>query len=574
MAERAVPSEKNWNFRPHPPAFPSHLTLAETEATINSVGKGDCGPYGMGMKTKLALTAAAVVASMVTAAVADVPSYSITQLGLTDAAHISSNGYPNNRAAAINDSGQVVGIADEPGFYSDVWIYSPSTHSTQLVVPGGSAGPGNIQAVYLNDAGTILADVSTFTSELGWLYSTSTGITEMVGLTDGAHTTNNGHQVNRPESLNAAGDVYGFAKRFSGTSQEGYDAWFYSPTTGVSQRIGLTDSAHVSATGYANNVAADMNEVGQVVGNSDRYSGTTQVGTDAWIFSPSNGTTQLPGLTDSAHIDNYAQHINAVGQVAGYADRADGGRDTWLFSPSSGTTSVISPVIAGVQYSISSPIAMNDAGQVAGESAQYVANTLVGRVAWLYSPSTNTTEPMGLTDSAHTSSAGYSFSDIAALNSEGFVAGYSDAFSGNTKLRPDLWLFDPHSQQTFGLPVLGQDGYANVISIQDNGTVLYSYQYSSGSLYVIDVFRWSETGGLIELGALVDGGIAAAGLANLVSFEGPNAQGQIAGYGGSLGGSGQTAFLLTPVSIPEPGTVSLVALGALGLLGRRGSRQV
>ena len=54
---------------------------------------------------------------------------------------------------------------------------------------------------------------------------------------------------NRPLTMNAIGQITGFAERFSGNAGEGQDAWLYSPTTNTTHVIGLTDSAHTQTGG-------------------------------------------------------------------------------------------------------------------------------------------------------------------------------------------------------------------------------------------------------------------------------------------------------------------------------------
>jgi probable HAF family extracellular repeat protein len=102
------------------------------------------------------------------------------------------------------------------------------------------------------------------------------------------------------------------------------------------------------------------------------------------------------------------------------------------------------------------------------------------------------------------------------------------------------------------------------------GDLSYAYGINSsgqvvGYAYTADdtaphAFLYSN-GSMTDLNSLIDSGSGWA----LRDAEAINDLGQIVGYGASPSGLTH-AFLLTP--IPEPGTLSLVALGTLALLRR------
>ena len=56
----------------------------------------------------------------------------------------------------------------------------------------------------------------------------------------------------------------------------------------IQKRVGLTNAEHTSADGVQRSYGQDLNDNGQAVGGSDRYSGTSFAGSSAWLF---NGTS-------------------------------------------------------------------------------------------------------------------------------------------------------------------------------------------------------------------------------------------------------------------------------------------
>jgi hypothetical protein len=79
-------------------------------------------------------------------------------------------------------------------------------------------------------------------------------------------------------------------------------------------------------------------------------------------------------------------------------------------------------------------------------------------------------------------------------------------------------------------------------------------------------FAWTPEDGAVDLGALVLGGLTAAGWDRLEWAIRANGLAQIVGSG-RLQSGGNLAYLL--VAIPEPGTGPLVSIGLLELVARR-----
>ncbi len=606
------------------------------------------------MKTRVMMF---VFAALQIATIAKAQTYTIQQIGLTDQIHTTTTGDSTNQLYGVNAAGQVFGYAlryvGDTYDGDDTWIYSPTTHTTQLIGLMNAAIPGT-GGILTNDpvdmnAGGQVAGYATryisgpaFSDGAAWLYSPATNTTQVIGLTDPVHTLSDGSSINYPNyqnAINASGQVIGYASRqhydgfgagqdvwiyspatnttqmigltgpaytyiganggpygvssnkvvalnaagqvagdaaLGGSQGNEGDAWLYSPATGATQRIGIYDSLHTE-NGYDANTPVALNAVGQVAGTANHFknTGLPYNGQDAWIYSPATNTTQQIGLVDSAHTQtgDYSYHkpvaLNDSGQIAGYSNRFSGstdqGWDAWLYSSKTNKTQMIGLTDAAHTqtggYSYNQPnsfnltAGLNSAGQVAGFAKRDNGNTDEGQDTWLYSPATNTTQMIGLTDAAHTQTGGYSFNQNQSanpLNTIGQVVGTAKRYSGSTDEGEDVWLYDSAKNTTYNLVSSpSASGYASseISYLGDDGTVLGDYKVNGGATQ--DLFLWSEAAGFHDLGDLIQGGLTTTGWASLADAYG-------AAYGGSGGpyiigdgtlsnGSGQT-FELTPAA--------------------------
>jgi REP element-mobilizing transposase RayT len=246
-----------------------------------------------------------------------------------------------------------------------------------------------------------------------WLYDGATTID--VGLTGPEHTRADGRKFSQLLHFTEAGQVIGYANRNDGGSTDlGRSAWLYNGATTIN--IGLTGPEHTRNDGYKvtsilPNSSIGWNEAGQVIGNSNRYNGSSfDRGRSTWLY---NGTTTIPiGLTGPEYT------------------RSDG-------------------------YKYSGTLRLNEAGQVIGYSNRYGDGG--GQSAWLYDGTT--TIQIGLTGDEHTRNNGYRFSGVGSssstfgsLNEAGKVVGYSDRYNGgSTALGRSAWLYDGTTSVHIGL---------------------------------------------------------------------------------------------------------------------------
>jgi len=149
-----------------------------------------------------------------------------------------------------------------------------------------------------------------------------------LGLTDSAHTrSSDGYQFNAAQQLNEAGQVTGYARRYSGEIDMGFSAWFYDGST--TAEIGLTGGVHAMSNGFQKNFTNQLNDAGQVVGRAIRYNGATEIGESIWFYN--GATTSEIGLVGSGYINsgnglqsNSVVKLNQAGLVLGKANRYDG----------------------------------------------------------------------------------------------------------------------------------------------------------------------------------------------------------------------------------------------------------
>jgi probable HAF family extracellular repeat protein len=329
-------------------------------------------------------------------------------------------------------------------------------------------------------------------------------------------------------SLVAVGNVWGQVQ-YTVTNLGTGDA-FSINDLGQVVGAGVTSDGHAqgflyndgSVTTFGSNSAANgINNSGQIVGFA---------GNQAFLYS--SGTMQYYQYPPDAT----ANAINNNGQVI-----VNNGGSAFLFSggPNSAWTEIGT---LGGNYNIAYGI--NDYGQVVGQ-----ATTPGDYTFYAYLCSGGTTMTNLGTLSGGTASTAY------AINNSGQVVGQADISSGpNSLALAFLW------SSGSGMQNLGTFGgnYSIAYAINNLGQVVGGANTSSDGYD--DAFLYS--GGVMQ------------DLNNLISpnsgwvledATGINDSGQICGDGEYQGK--QDAFLLTPISTPEPSALALLAAGALGLLG-------
>jgi probable HAF family extracellular repeat protein len=291
--------------------------------------------------------------------------------------------------------------------------------------------------------------------------------------------------------------------------------------------------------------ARAINDSGQVVGYADTAT------RDLHAFLYSNGT--MIDLNPPGSDLSSATSINAAGQVVGLSVRGNflysGGTFTTLPNGSGSSWARINNLgqIVGSNYATGDGLlysggkvttlplltaaAINDAGQIAGTGF----TTTGGQHAVLYKGGQ-------ITDLG---TLGSQYSSPNAINASGQVVGYTYTPGANSPTHAFLY------SNGKMIDLAGGNSYA--FGVNDAGQVVGQ---SNGHAFLF------SNGKLTDLNSL----IPANSSWTLWSANAINNKGQIVGYGTNPSGA-RHAFLLTPVPAPEPTSLALLSLGALGLAG-------
>ena len=519
-------------------------------------------------------------------------------IGLTGNQNTRSDGYRQNLPQNLTQSGKVLGYAiryngGTSPLGESAWIYNGAS-TIEVGLSGtehtSSTGVRDTFGSSINEAGQAIGVTfrynggSTDLGQSAWFYNGSS--TVKLGYTDSTHTRYDGYRYSSVFKMNESGQVIGTSKRFSFSPQNfGQTAWLYD--SGSTIKLGITDSTHTRYDGYQFSQVNDLNEAGQVLGNSYSYPNPTKSwvqGETTWLYS--NGSTKKIGLYGDGYTDidgrnwNFGALVNESGQAFGTATRYDGtstsdlGRTTWMYSD--GNTTEIS--LRGTEFTTntgyiwSNGTDLNDAGQMIGQSRRYNGGTIqLGEGAWFYSD--GITKEIGLEGAIFTRSDNYQFNTAQILNVAGQVAGYAERYAGSTAIGQSAWLYDMSIDQTYSMDLsIRSDGYAysRILYLGDDGLALGYYELfgADDSMLGIRAFSFTSTDGPIDLGRLIIGGIDSTDWQYLANAVRADNTGQIFGYGllDDMSG-GQMSYLLSPQIVPIPPVVYLFSSGLLGLIG-------
>ena len=296
------------------------------------------------------------------------------------------------------------------------------------------------QAWAINAAGQVVGSKFPTDSNLAVLWTPGGGLQDLGSL---------GGQYAGARGINDLGHVVGYSFLAGNAPSH---AFLWAPG------IGMQDLGTLG--GYSSGASA-INNADQVVGSSlaGPLGGPDALETRAFVWTPGHGMQSL-GSLDAEFRQTYATDINNSGQVVGFAWSRTDSRITraFLWTASDG----MKP-LGTLGGSFSRAMAINDAGQVVGEST-----TSSGAYrAFLWTPNAGMRD-LGALGTGVNSAA-------FAINESGEVAGESDIGAGDTK-HAFFWntvdgmvdLF-PFTQMTgvFGINNRGQvAGFNRVATLQ------------------------------------------------------------------------------------------------------------
>jgi hypothetical protein len=395
-------------------------------------------------------------------------------------------------------------------------------------------------------------------------------------------TSSSGSTSMAASSINATGTAVGYAEKYSGSTDLGPRAvrWDPSSTTPV-----VLQTLGTSTTGVGRAVAYYVGPDGSAAGFSSKYNSSGGlIGDRAVRWDSSGNITELGtiGFPDTnsgfgGYPSTYVDAMNSAGIAVGImATPSSGARPVrW---DTTGTALALSNLgtqngtPTGVTYGTAA--AIDSAGQIVGSLHKYDAsgNDLDSRaVTW--NASGGVTELGNLGTYTTGSVTGKVTSYAYAINSSGVSVGNASVTS-SSDTRAVRWAPDGTVTALGTLYPTVSTNSAVAYSINDAGIAVGGAGAVSGT-FGNHAVMWGTNGVAIDLNSFID---PASGwtLQNAYSITDTDWVSGIGLYdpdgAGPLPGYGRAFLIQVPVAVPEPASLSVLALGGMTLLGRRRSR--
>jgi probable HAF family extracellular repeat protein len=315
--------------------------------------------------------------------------------------------------------------------------------------------------------------------------------------------------------INDAGQVVGW-------SPINGNAHMFLYSGGKLADLGTFDGRATTPTG--------INDAGQVVGTA-YLQGSVGGAISGFLYSDG----KMTGLSGPDASMVFASGINASGQIVGSGGSAKGGPYQRSFVFSNGKFTDLGTL--GGPYVSSSASGINASGQVVGTAyTNDYSGTQTAR-AFLYSGGK-------MTDLG---TLGGPWSQATAINASGQVIGQSQTASGAMH----SFLYSGGKMTDLGtVNALGINDAGSIVGIggDPNTNTTHAFLFINGKLTDLNRLIPAGSDWILRSAAAI------------------NNRGQIVGFGVSPSGYGH-AFLLTPTAAPEPASLTLLGLGALGLAG-------
>ncbi len=268
---------------------------------------------------------------------------------ITEVCHPCATGW------AINNRGHVAGVLEmeatrkgaEPLLHASLW--EPGKGSADLGTLGGLSS----RAQDINEDGLVVgiadlppgrnATYSKYQTSDGFIWRPRLGMFGMTKLIPGRWV-----EGTSPVGINNLGQVVGCAT-FHGS--DGYHAFFWDPKEGMKD---------LGTLGGKYSCAVDVNDRGQVIGNSDLPGQQGQAPSHAFLWEPGKKMKDLGTLGGK---NSYARAINNAGHVVGSSHTLEGALHASLWKP--GRPVIDLGTLGG---KTASATGINEAGVVVGDS--------------------------------------------------------------------------------------------------------------------------------------------------------------------------------------------------------------
>jgi hypothetical protein len=378
-----------------------------------------------------------------------------------------------------------------------------------------------------------------------------------------------GETASQVFSINSAGLSVGYASLYSGGSYLGDRAVRWNASGTAATQLGHIGVGLGSITFT---YAVDVNESGTAVGLAEKFQSGVSTGTRAVRWNSGGITaTELGhlGLIPGGYTYAYAYGINDLGTVVGVSDKPSptGTYGTRAVRWNAGLTTAVELGNLGTDINGntgSTAYDVNNSGTVVGIAFKHEGGVYVGQraVRW-EGGSTVATELETLGFDA----SGVGLSYATKINDDGLVVGTSTKYDGGADLGLRAVKWDSTSTSPTELGTLGTDSLgftrSEALGLNDDCLIVGNVRkYVSGINTGTRAVLWRENGAAVDLNRFVD---PASGWV-LESAQAISGDGWIKGVGlfDPDGAGGQAAYSrLFLIQIPEPGTMVLIVTCAV-----------
>ena len=309
-----------------------HTSSAGSGSRHDSYAYAPVGDYIRGSSTRFA--GASSVISSTTAWIYNAATGVTTQVGYTGGSYTSGT-RQSSSVLGLNSSGTSAGYSQYTWDATNsiwlgqtAWVRSATGTMTQLSLAGSKyldpSGNRQDRASAINASGQVAGySMSNWSGSLGvfvnsdaWLYSG--GNMQVIPMPNTSFTS--GYDIRMlVSSMNDAGDVTGSMARFNGTSSLGTVPWVYHG--GSVYQTGLFDADHTNASGRTLQSVQTIGDSGVVTGIAYKYNSTgTTAGYDGWVFDPQDHTTTALAFSNRLNGNVYPMFVTPQGWVGGFYD--------------------------------------------------------------------------------------------------------------------------------------------------------------------------------------------------------------------------------------------------------------